>query len=280
MPPCRPLHAPSPPLWWAELTNHCGCVDPWSMDGWFFMCPSSPPSTNCLSSSHRLHKPQGTEAYACTSPASRRRRSPASCGPCGFSVAARQGCSLYLEAKITFHVLVYMSLAPLNISSFIAYIISVGTSLVFQCYFNIFIQEFISVLPGREDRLAVHEINFWIGVGLLHSKSATPTEMSWRRRFRSENAGDHRNMLVSTLLSSCLSYLRSLISSPIDMVSASTSWRRERAHGTYPMRFCRTNNSSCESNDHGAVAILPSMNSKSITVKKRIFFIILYRALP
>jgi hypothetical protein len=60
--------------------------------------------------------------------------------------------------------------------------------------------------------------------------------------------------------------IRSLISSSIDMVSASTSWR-ERAHGIYPVRFCRTNNNSCERNNHGAVAILPSMNSTALQKK-------------
>nr|TKW27941.1 hypothetical protein SEVIR_3G290900v2 [Setaria viridis] len=45
-------------------------------------------------------------------------------------------------------------------------------------------------------------------------------------------------------------------------------WCRHQ-HGIYPMRFCRTNNSSCERNNHGAVAILPSMNSKALQEKKR-----------
>jgi len=44
---------------------------------------------------------------------------------------------------------------------------------------------------------------------------------------------------------SSVSDIRSPISSSTDMVSASTSWR-EGALGIYPMRFCRTNNSSCE----------------------------------
>jgi hypothetical protein len=160
-----------------------------------------------------------------------------------------------------------MSLSPL-ISSLL---LSLGDSMVVQCHFNfIFTQEFSSVL-SREDQ-AVHfssdysfgcllhlqlflKLTFGLDIWFDFIHSNSPTETSWRR-FHRENAGDHRNMLVSTLFLLCDSCnlvgcndmiahkfshagskdclgsawrralpsdIRSLISSSIDMVSASTS---------------------------------------------------------
>jgi hypothetical protein len=130
-----------------------------------------------------------------------------------------------------------MSLSPL-ISSLL---LSLGDSMVFQCHFNfIFTQEFSSVL-SREDQ-AVHfssdysfgcllhlqlflKLTFGLDIWFDFIHSNSPTETSWRR-FRRENAGDHRNMLDclgSAWRRALPSDIRSLISSSIDMVSASTS---------------------------------------------------------